>query len=64
LVLAAVLYLGLLWIFPEPRAVFPAAGPRWIPSRDVAVPPVTDSAGHVVAPGHQDLDLDELAVRP
>jgi purine-cytosine permease-like protein len=60
LVLAAVLYLGLLWFFPEPRAVFPEAGPRWIPSRNVAVPPVTDSAGHVVAPGHQELEHDEL----
>ena len=46
--LAAVLYLGLLWIFPEPRAVFPAAGPRWIPSKDTAVPPVIDAAGNTV----------------
>jgi cytosine/uracil/thiamine/allantoin permease len=48
LVLAAVLYLGLLWIFPEPRAVFPAAGPRWIPSKATPVPPVLDASGNAV----------------
>jgi purine-cytosine permease-like protein len=51
LALAAVLYLGLLWIFPEPRGVFPAAGPRWIPSKDTPVPPVIDAAGKTVTPG-------------
>jgi hypothetical protein len=51
LVLAAVLYLGLLWAFPEPREVFPAAGPRWIPSKNTAVPPVRDAAGNVVPAG-------------
>jgi len=31
--------------------VFPAAGPRWIPSRDTPVPPVIDAAGDTVAAG-------------
>jgi purine-cytosine permease-like protein len=48
LVLAAVLYLGLLWIFPEPRGVFPAAGPRWVPSSNTPVQPVFDAGGNVV----------------
>jgi hypothetical protein len=48
LVLAAVLYLELLWIFPEPRGVFPAAGPRWVPSSNTPVQPVFDGGGNVV----------------
>lgn len=48
LILAAVLYLGMLWIFPEPRAVFPAAGPRWVPSSDTPVPEVFGADGKVV----------------
>jgi multidrug efflux pump subunit AcrA (membrane-fusion protein) len=48
LALAAVLYLGLLWIFPEPRGVFPAAGPRWVPAGSAPVQPVLDAAGNVV----------------
>ena len=71
LVLAAVLYLGLLWIFPEPREVFPAAGPRWIPSKNTAVPPVRDAAGNIVPVGGTGTGLQrqverdaELAARP
>jgi hypothetical protein len=48
--------------------VFPAAGPRWIPSKDTAVPPVRDAAGNTVPaltqevaasglPGHRDPEL-------
>jgi hypothetical protein len=51
LALAAVLYLGLLWIFPEPRGVFPAAGPRWVPAGTTPVLPVFDAAGSVVPDG-------------
>jgi len=58
--LAAVLYLGLLWIFPEPRGVFPAAGPRWIPSKDTPVPPVIDAAGNTVAPGTPEAAAPDL----
>jgi len=70
--LAAVLYLGLLWIFPEPRGVFPAAGPRWIPSKDTPVPPVIDAEGNTVAAGtpeeaapglHGDLDTELVGQR-
>ncbi len=50
LALAAVLYLGLLAAFPEPRGVFGPAGPWLVPSGDAPVPPVTDAAGHVVDP--------------
>jgi purine-cytosine permease-like protein len=39
---AAVLYLGLLFAFPEPRYVFGPQGPRWVPAKDVAAPPVVD----------------------
>ncbi|SEL61938.1 Purine-cytosine permease [Blastococcus sp. DSM 46786] len=40
--LAAVIYLALLFAFPEPRYVFGPQGPRWVPARDGEVPPVTD----------------------
>lgn len=40
LVLAVAVYLGLLWLFPEPRHVFGPHGSRWVPSRDAPVPPV------------------------
>jgi hypothetical protein len=53
LVLAAVLYLGLLWIFPEPRAVFPAAGPRWVPAANTPVRPVLDASGAIVPAGSE-----------
>jgi hypothetical protein len=71
LVLAAVLYLGMLWVFPEPREVFPAAGPRWVPSKNTTVPPVLDAAGNIVLltgaepalQRHADRDA-ELVARP
>jgi purine-cytosine permease-like protein len=40
--LAAVVYVVLLFAFPEPRAVFGPDGPRWVPAADVAVPDVVD----------------------
>ncbi|MGY1679705.1 cytosine permease [Geodermatophilus sp. SYSU D01176] len=40
--LAAVVYLPLLFAFPEPRYVFGPAGPRLVPARESAMPPVTD----------------------
>lgn len=42
--IAAVLYLGSLVVFPEPRAVYGPAGPRWVRSVDVPVPPITAEA--------------------
>jgi purine-cytosine permease-like protein len=38
---AALLYVLLLLVFPEPRAVFGPEGPRPVPCRDVDVAPVT-----------------------
>ena len=40
--LAAVVYLALLFAFPEPRYVFGPAGPRLVPAREAAMLPVTD----------------------
>ena len=36
----AVLYLGALWIFPEPSYVFGEAGPRGVPSRAATAPAI------------------------
>ena len=38
---AAVLYLGSLFLFPEPEYLFGPKGPRLVPSRKSTVPPVT-----------------------
>ena len=40
--LAAVLYLGLLFLAPEPRYVFGAVGPRLVPSREGTPPEVVE----------------------
>ena len=40
--LAAVIYLGLLFAFPEPRYVFGPQGPRWVPAKDDDAPDVID----------------------
>src|SRR4051812_20937882 len=40
--LAAVVYLALLFAFPEPRYAFGPAGPRLVPTEEADVPPVTD----------------------
>ncbi len=39
--LAVVLYLALLTVFPEPRAVYGPAGPRFVRASDAPVPPIT-----------------------
>lgn len=45
LLLSAGLHLALLRIFPEPRAVFGPAGPRWVPARDEQVPEISRPTG-------------------
>ncbi|MFD8819099.1 purine-cytosine permease family protein [Streptomyces sp. NPDC059627] len=47
--LAAVSYLALLWLFPEPRAVFGPEGPRLVRAVDTPVPPITAADGAPVA---------------
>jgi purine-cytosine permease-like protein len=37
---AAVVYVALLYVFPEPRYVFGAEGPRWVPSSDTVMPAI------------------------
>ncbi|GAA2431611.1 purine-cytosine permease family protein [Streptomyces macrosporus] len=46
---AAVLYLALLWIFPEPREVYGPEGPRLVPASDAPVRPITTQDGTPVA---------------
>ncbi|MEV7140425.1 purine-cytosine permease family protein [Streptomyces tauricus] len=41
LAVAAVLFLGLLWFFPEPRAAYGPEGARLVRTVDVPVPPIT-----------------------
>ena len=43
LALAAVLYLGLLTVFPEPRAVYGPDGPRFVRASAADTPPITAS---------------------
>ncbi|MFI9173837.1 purine-cytosine permease family protein [Streptomyces lincolnensis] len=52
LVVAAVLFLALLWIFPEPRAVYGPEGARLARTVDVPVPPITgpESPDEEIAP--------------
>ncbi|AXG80864.1 purine-cytosine permease family protein [Streptomyces paludis] len=40
LAVAAVLYTALLFLFPEPRAVFGPAGPRLVPAKDTPTAPI------------------------
>jgi hypothetical protein len=40
--LAAVIYLALLFAFPEPRYAFGPQGPRWVPAAEGQAPPVID----------------------
>lgn len=42
---AAVLYLALLFAFPEPREVYGPAGPRLVGSADTPVPPIVSADG-------------------
>lgn len=37
------LYLGLLTVFPEPRAVYGPDGPRFVRASDTPVPPITST---------------------
>ncbi|MFI6505105.1 purine-cytosine permease family protein [Nonomuraea typhae] len=46
LALAALLYLALLSLFPEPREVFGPAGPRLVRTADTPVPPIVPAALH------------------
>ena len=39
---AAVLYIGMLIVYPEPRYVFGPDGPRFVPAKDEPEPPVED----------------------
>lgn len=41
MVVASILYLGMLTLFPEPRAVFGEAGPWLVPAKDTPVAPIT-----------------------
>ncbi|MFB4426240.1 cytosine permease [Streptomyces sp. QL37] len=51
LVLATVLHLALLVLFPEPRAVYGPDGPRFVRASDSPVPPITGGAdGSVTEP--------------
>ncbi|MFF0795019.1 purine-cytosine permease family protein [Streptomyces spiralis] len=43
--LAAVAYLVLLWLFPEPRDVYGPEGPRLVRSSDIPVPAITGEDG-------------------
>jgi hypothetical protein len=40
--LAAIIYLALLFAFPEPRYAYGPEGPRWVPVKDDEMTPVTD----------------------
>lgn len=40
--MAAVLYVGVLFVFPEPRYVFGPDGPRWVPAADLPEPEVVE----------------------
>jgi hypothetical protein len=48
LALAIVLYLALLTLFPEPRAVYGPAGPRFVRASDAPVPPITGDTEEIV----------------
>ncbi|MEU6810754.1 cytosine permease [Streptomyces sp. NPDC046831] len=50
LTLAIVLYLALLALFPEPRAVYGPAGPRFVRASDAPVPPITGAEETVTDP--------------
>ncbi|MFF1832739.1 purine-cytosine permease family protein [Streptomyces sp. NPDC058231] len=50
LALAAVLYLTLLAVFPEPRAVYGPDGPRIVRASDTEVPPITGDTDEAAAP--------------
>ena len=45
LLLAALLYLAALYVYPEPRYAFGPDGPRWVPVLDAVEPEVVDDQG-------------------
>jgi hypothetical protein len=45
----ALLYPALLYLYPEPRAVFGPQGPRGVPSADSDVAPIAARIGHRAA---------------
>ncbi|MER6683508.1 purine-cytosine permease family protein [Streptomyces olivaceoviridis] len=47
---AAVLFLALLWLFPEPRAAYGPEGARLVRTVEVAVPPITGPGAAADAP--------------
>ncbi|MFE4723238.1 cytosine permease, partial [Streptomyces sp. NPDC056728] len=48
---AALLYLALLWLFPEPREVYGPQGPRLVRASNTPVQPITDDVSVPVAAG-------------
>lgn len=48
---AALLYLALLWLFPEPREVYGPQGPRLVRASDTPVPPISDDVPAPVTAG-------------
>ena len=42
--MAAVVYVAMLVLFPEPRYVFGPDGPRWVPSSEATAPGIVDDA--------------------
>lgn len=46
---AALLYLALLSLFPEPREVYGPQGPRLVRASNTPVPPITDDVPAPVA---------------
>ncbi|WAB83040.1 cytosine permease [Microcella daejeonensis] len=52
IVSAAVLYLGALFLFPEPKHVFPAEGPRLVPEKDAPMTPVAADPASSAAKAH------------
>ncbi|WP_228545958.1 cytosine permease [Microcella flavibacter] len=49
---AAVLYLGALFLFPEPQHVFPPEGPRLVPEKAAAMTPVVADPTSSAAKAH------------
>lgn len=51
LTVAAVLFLALLWLFPEPRAAYGPEGARLVRTVGIPVPPITGPGASADAPG-------------
>ncbi len=62
--LAAVIYLGMLFAYPEPRYVFGPDGPRWVPSVEAEVPAVVEdprASGHRQIARNREVDAEAVA---